>query len=208
MSDNEQIHVLLYGAGGHARVVADCVTATERKVLGFFDDDEELISMNGWEILGEYDAEFHPKVPMIVTIGDNMARKKAVSRSEHLYTSVVHPSAIFSPYARIDYGSVVVHGAIVQSGARIGKHAIINTGATIDHDCQIGDFSHISPQVTLCGGVSIGEGTHVGAGATVIPNISIGKWCVIGAGAVITQDLEDYSFVVGVPGKVIRKVEL
>ena len=52
------------------------------------------------------------------------------------------------------------------------------------------------------------EGTHIGAGATVIPEVTIGKWCIIGAGAVITQNLPDYSMVVGVPGKVIRKVEM
>ena len=55
--------------------------------------------------------------------------------------------------------------------------------------------------------VKVHEGTHIGAGATILPNISIGKWCVIGAGAVITQNLPDYSLVVGVPGKVIRKLE-
>jgi acetyltransferase-like isoleucine patch superfamily enzyme len=61
--------------------------------------------------------------------------------------------------------------------------------------------------VTLCDNTIIGEGVHIGAGATIIPGINIGKWCVIGAGAVITQNLPDYSLVVGVPGKIIRKLD-
>jgi acetyltransferase EpsM len=72
---------------------------------------------------------------------------------------------------------------------------------------MIEDYVHISPQVTICDSVTVKEGTHIGAGATVIPNITIGKWCLIGAGAVITQNLPDYSLVVGVPGKVIRKLD-
>ena len=42
----------------------------------------------------------------------------------------------------------------------------------------------------------------------VIPNINIGKWCVIGAGAVITKDVPDYSLVVGIPGKIIKKLKV
>jgi acetyltransferase EpsM len=66
---------------------------------------------------------------------------------------------------------------------------------------------HISPNSTLCGNVKVGEGTHIGAGATILPNIEIGKWCKIGAGSVVTKKIPDYSVVVGIPGKIIKKVD-
>jgi acetyltransferase EpsM len=60
----------------------------------------------------------------------------------------------------------------------------------------------------LCGNIRIGVGTQVGACATIIPNIRIGKWCKIGAGAVVTKDIPDYSVVVGVPGIIIKKIDI
>jgi acetyltransferase-like isoleucine patch superfamily enzyme len=34
--------------------------------------------------------------------------------------------------------------------------------------------------------------------------VTIGNGCVIAAGSVVTSDVEDYSIVAGVPGKVIK----
>lgn len=51
----------------------------------------------------------------------------------------------------------------------------------------------------------IGNDVWIGAGVSVCRNVTIGDGCVIGAGAVITRNLEPYSIVVGVPGRVIKK---
>lgn len=198
--------MLLYGAGGHAKVVIDCLLSEKKEIDGIFDDKSDLVSLNGFDVLGRYDQEYLPTQELVVSIGDNQLRKNIVAKIKHKFGKSIHSSAIISDYAQIGNGTVVFHNTVLQSGAKVGKHCIINTGSSVDHSCVIEDFSHISPMVTLCDNVKIGEGTHIGAGATVIPQITIGKWCVIGAGAVITQNLPDYSFVVGVPGKVIRQV--
>ncbi len=200
--------MILYGAGGHAKVVIDCITSQEKELLGFFEDKSDLVSLNGYDVFGVYDANHLPEEEIIVTIGDNAIRKRISGTViKHPFGKAIHTSAIISPYVKIGVGSVVVHGSIIQTGAKIGKHCIINTKSSIDHDSIIEDFCHISPGVTICAAVKVHEGTHIGAGATILPNVNIGKWCVIGAGAVITQNLPDYSLVVGVPGKVIRKLE-
>lgn len=200
--------MILYGAGGHAKVVIDCINSQEQELLGFFEDKSDLVSLNGYDVFGTYDSTYLPDEKVIITIGDNEIRKRiAGTVIKHKFGKAIHASAIVSHYAKIGEGSVVVHGSIIQSGTRVGRHCIINTKSSVDHDSTIEDFCHISPGVTICAGVKIQEGTHIGAGATILPNISIGKWCVIGAGAVITQNLPDYSLVVGVPGKVIRKLD-
>lgn len=51
----------------------------------------------------------------------------------------------------------------------------------------------------------IGNDVWMGAGVIVCRNVTIGNGCVIGAGAIITKDIEPYSVVVGVPGRVIKK---
>lgn len=199
--------MVLYGVGGHTKVTIDCLNALNEDIFGIFDDRSDLVSLNGYDVLGEYDDSLHENEKLVISIEENMARKRIVSKIKHPFGTIIHPSALVSEYSKIGEGTVVVHGAIVQSGSKIGKHCILNTSCVVDHDSHIGAFSHISPNVTICDNANIGEGTHIGAGATIIPGITVGKWCVIGAGAVITQNLPDYSLVVGVPGKIIRKLD-
>jgi sugar O-acyltransferase (sialic acid O-acetyltransferase NeuD family) len=199
--------MILYGVGGHSKVVIDCLIAQDDNVFGIFDDRSDLVSLNGYDVLGPYSAEERSEDKVIITIEDNLTRKRTVPNIKHSFGKAIHPSAEVSGYAKVGEGTVIVHGTIVQTGAKIGKHTILNTSCVVDHDSSIGHFSHISPNVTICDNVEIGEGVHIGAGATILPGVQIGKWCVIGAGAVITQNLPDYSLVVGVPGKIIRKLD-
>lgn len=199
--------MLIYGSGGHAKVVLDCIKANKRFIDGIFDDFTEEKHFLKYPIIGKYDPEKLKEIPIIIAIGNNKVRKELSTSLSHRFDKVVHPSAIVSDYAQMDVGSVVFHNSIVQAGTTIGKHCIINTTASIDHDNELADFVHISPNATLSGTVKVGEGTWIGSGATVINNITIGKWCVIGAGAVITKDIPDYSLVVGNPGKIIKSTK-
>ena len=53
--------------------------------------------------------------------------------------------------------------------------------------------------------VEIGHDVWIGARVVILPNVSIGTGAIIATGAVVTRDVEPYSIVGGVPGKVIRK---
>jgi len=41
---------------------------------------------------------------------------------------------------------------------------------------------------------------------TILAGVTIGKGCVVGAGSIVTNDVEDYSVVVGNPARTIKKV--
>ncbi len=196
--------MLLYGASGHARVVKDCIISSGGEVKSIFDDNPDVIQLDNVRVVGYYDPAHQPEQPIIISIGDNLVRKKIVSKIKHSFGKGIHKAATVSPSSEVGEGTVAMPGAIVNAGSTVGKHCIINSNSVVEHDCDLGDFVHISPNVTLCAEVSVGEGTHIGAGSIVIPGKAIGKWCVIGAGAVIIQDIPDYSMVVGVPGKIIR----
>jgi sugar O-acyltransferase (sialic acid O-acetyltransferase NeuD family) len=196
--------MLLYGASGHAKVVRDCIIANGKTVSALFDDNTDLIKLDDTPVVGIYQADYEKGLEVIVTVGDNLVRKKLVGKVKHIFGKAIHPSAIVSGYAKVGEGSVIMAGAIVNSASRIGNHCILNSASIVEYECTLEDFVHVSPNVTICAGTSVGEGTHIGAGATIIPNKKIGKWCVIGAGSVITQDIPDYSMVVGVPGKIIK----
>ena len=199
--------IILYGASGHAKVISSIIEAVDMFVDIIFDDNEKVTYLNQYRVINGYDKNYNPNIPIIISIGDNKIRKNISEKISHPFTILIHPSSVIDKNAKIENGSVIFHNAIVQRDSIVGKHCIINSNASVDHDCIINDFVHISPSSTLCGNVSVGEGSHIGAGATIIPNINIGKWCVIGAGAVITKDVPDYSLVVGIPGKIIKKLK-
>ena len=196
---------LLYGGGGHAKGVLECLWSVGVLVTGFFDDDPAVTELCGVHSLGTFDPALASGVPLLVAIGDNATRYRVVRRLEHASTVVSHASALLSTRARLDEGTVVFHRAVVQSGARVGRHVIVNTAAVVEHDCVLADFVHAAPGAILCGRVRVDEGTLVGAGATVLPGVSIGRWCIVGAGAVVTRSLPDFSVAIGMPARVVRK---
>ena len=191
--------VLIYGTGGHAKVVH---SISPTQVVGFIDDNPKAFAINEKEVL-PYDPNYKTDHKLCIAIGDNNTRKLVTERISHAFTSLVAKSAIIDNSVTIGEGCQIIHGAIIQADTSIDRHVIVNTGSQIDHDCAIAAFVHIGPNATLCGNVRIGELTLIGAGAVVLPGITIGANCIVGAGSVVNQNVPDNSTVVGVPGKII-----
>ena len=55
--------------------------------------------------------------------------------------------------------------------------------------------------------IRIGNDVWLGANVTILPGVSIGDNVVVGAGAVVTKDIPDNSLAVGVPARVMKKIE-
>ncbi len=203
---------IVYGAGGHAKVVLDILRANGESILGVMDDRLESTEWNGFKVLGNLKSLGEEENPykeslFIIAIGHNETRKKIaefLGDRGVLFGTVIHPSAIVGSNCSIGAGTVIMPNAVINAGTTIGRHVIINTSSSVDHDSQIHDFAHISPGAHLAGGVSVGTGAHVGIGANVIPGIKIGNETVVGAGAAVIDDLPDRITAVGVPA-VIKK---
>jgi sugar O-acyltransferase (sialic acid O-acetyltransferase NeuD family) len=197
--------IYLYGAGGHAKVIAEILELSGAAVKGVFDDNSDITALLHYPTLGSFKQDLlGEKVQMIISVGNNGIRKKIAESLSVSFGQAIHPSVILSRTATIGHGTAVMPGVTVNTGAKIGRHVILNTQCSVDHDCQISDYVHISPQVALAGDVKVGEGTHIGIGACVIQGIKIGKWCTIGAGSVIIHDVPDGATVVGNPGRIIK----
>jgi sugar O-acyltransferase (sialic acid O-acetyltransferase NeuD family) len=193
------VKVVLFGAGGHGRVVADILAALPGvEVVGFLDDDPgrqgqvvgSLPVLGGTARLAEL--RTRGVTGGIVTIGGNTVRaQKARELAEaglDLVTAI-HPSAVLAAGTIVGAGTVVMAGAVINTGTRIGRNVIINTSATVDHDCVVGDGVHISPGANLAGNVNVADQSHLGIGCCVIPGIRIGAGSTIGAGAVVVRDV-------------------
>ncbi|MCS3871079.1 acetyltransferase EpsM [Chryseobacterium ginsenosidimutans] len=194
----------LFGASGHGKVVADIAIENGIEITAFIDHDVNKTECYGFPVIHNI---IDKEKPLIITIGDNLARKKIAEKIANKVEKLIHPKSIISHTSKIGKGTVVMGGVTINADGFIGEHCIINTNSSIDHECHIEDFVHISPNVALAGNIYIGEGSHIGIGAAIIQNINIGKWCVIGAGAVILKDVPDYSVVVGNPGRIIKKIK-
>lgn len=197
--------MLLFGAGGHAKVIISNLNDSGIFVTGIFDDDLTKSTMSKYHFLGAYNPEYLPSELLIISIGSNEIRSQVAEKINHSYGKVIHTSALIDKSCTIEKGTVIMHRCVIQADTKIGKHVIINTMASIDHDCVISDFVHIAPGVVLCGNVHIGEKTLIGVGSVVVPNIRIGKNCLVTAGSVITQDIPDNTITRGNPARFFPK---
>ncbi len=200
--------VLILGAGGHAKVVADILLRGGVSVAGFLDDDPALWNSLIWDlpVLGSiHDYAAYDPGGLVLAVGSSSVRQLLAHKLKDvpasLWITAIHPQAVVAPSARVGPGTVVAAGAVINPDAIIGQHAIINTGATVDHDCHIHDFAHIAPGAHLAGGVQVGSGTLVGVGANVIPGVMIGASVTVGAGAVVVKDIPDGVTARGVPAR-------
>jgi sugar O-acyltransferase (sialic acid O-acetyltransferase NeuD family) len=205
------VKLLIAGAGGHGRVVADAALASGScSEIGFIDDRyPELALDEGWAVVGKLGAlgdlagAYSAFVP---AIGDARLRLSLLSRAVALgfeCPPIVHPAATVSEYATVGKACVVAAGAIVNIGATLGMACIVNTGATVDHDCTIADGVHICPGAHLAGNVEIGPRTWFGIGAVAKEGIKIGRDVMVGAGAVVVADVLNNATVVGNPARTL-----
>ena len=203
---NEQVIVI--GASGHGKVVADIVQRTGDTLLGFLDDNETLPpEIAGIPVLGKVaDYARYPDASFIIGIGNSAVREKIARQLDGVrWYTAIHPSAVISALdTRIGVGSAIMANAVINPSAQIGVHCIINTSAVVEHDNRVGDFAHISVGAKLGGAVSVGAHTWVGIGATVSNNVSICDHCIIGAGAVVIRDTKESGTYVGVPARKIK----
>ncbi len=201
--------LLIIGAGGHGRVVADMAQLGGQYERIIFFDDADITTSGSNPVIGKVrDALKHlDGNDVVVAVGNNQTRQSLCEWLEsHLanIVSVIHPSAIVASNVSIGKGTVVMANAVIQCGSRIGKGVIVNTAATIDHDCVIADYVHLSPGVHLSGTVSIGERTWLGIGSLVSNNVSICKNCVVGAGGVVVKPIVKRGTYIGVPVQEIQ----
>lgn len=205
--------VIIIGAGGHAKVIADIVKSSGDNLVGFLDDNMDIQGNVIFEdkiVLGttkEEDIEKYKDNYFIIGIGSNRVRKLISEKYPNLkYYTAIHPNAIIGSNVEIGEGTVLMAGTVINIGTKIGKHCIVNTCSSLDHDNLIEDFVHISPGAHLAGTVKVMKCTWICTGVTVINNITIEKNNIIGAGAVVVKNIEDCNITyIGIPAHNINE---
>jgi len=205
---------VVWGAGGHAKVVAEILRLSGYEVVGFIDEISPArkgerfygsVVLGGAEALDDLrQSEVHQA---IVGIGDNVRRVSTgnilISQGFNL-VKAVHPNVACASDVALGAGTVLASGAIIGPSTSIGAHVIVNTKASIDHDCSVADGAHVGPGAIVTGCDSIGECAWIGAGGIISDHRTIGAYSIVGAGAVVLKDVQPKTVVAGVPAVVIR----
>jgi acetyltransferase EpsM len=205
--------VLVWGAGGHGKVIVDALMSRgEWEVAGILDEDERK---RGMEVLGVKVFSLEGGVAEVakgldcgrvaIAIGDNYARFEKfqqVRLAGLMPVNVVHPSAHVSRFVKLREGVTILAGATINPGTTIEDNVCVNTSASVDHDNYLEKSCHIFPNATLTGGVRIKEFAYVGSGAVIAPNLTVERYSYVGAGAVVLANVAEGTLVFGAPAKV------
>jgi sugar O-acyltransferase (sialic acid O-acetyltransferase NeuD family) len=208
--------IIVWGAGGHGKVIIDALLASEScEVVGVVDDNPRK---TGTVVLGVPVVDFSGGLPglraavdfdaMAIAIGDNYTRSSKFHDVRQLgigLINVIHPAAYVSRFAELGQGVAILAGAVVNPGTVVEDNVCVNTSASVDHDNYLGRSCHVFPNATLAGGVRVEEYAYVGSGAVIKPNLTVHRYSYIGAGALVLEDVPQGVMVAGVPAGQIGK---
>src|SRR4051794_21650220 len=128
--DHKRGPLIVFGAGGHAKVVIDAARAAGREPELVVDDTPPAETFEGILVLGTKEERWKQlkSFRFVVAIGNNRVRQKVFEELRSrggIPETIIHPTACVARTAPIGAGTVVFAGAIVNPGAEIGENCIL-----------------------------------------------------------------------------------
>lgn len=183
--------LLIVGAGGHGRSVAEAVLMADHfRLVGFADDGAFARAEAVWDlpVLGPataFENYTGQATHAVVAIGNNALRQKLFAQLQaagFALVSVIHPRAMVSPRAKLGAGVAVMAGAIVGTEAVLGEGAIVNCGAVVDHHAQVHAFGHLGVNACMAGGSVLGALAWMQAGSAIGYGVQLAAETVLNPG--------------------------
>lgn len=199
--------LLVLGAGGNSREVAEAAQDVGWRIVGFLDDDPGKwgSTVDGLPVIGPISMAVDSGAYCVCTLATYRHPKLRQGILEKLnvgpqrWATIIHPAAHITRSAEIGIGSVVLAGAFVGAGSKIGDHVILLQGACVSHDCAVGNYATITSGACLAGMVRVGLGAYIGMGSLVRNGLNVGSGAIVGMGAVVTRHVPDDCVVQGNP---------
>lgn len=178
------------------------------------------------------DTVIHPNTHLIgevrigsgCKLGPNTTIRNSVVGDGCTIDASVVEGAFLEEHVEIGPFGHLREGAHLGRGVHMGnygevKNSRLEAGVKLGHFSYIGD-AHIGENVNIGAGTitcnydgkkknktEIGADAFIGSDTMLVAPVRIGKGARTGAGSVVTKDVPDYGLAVGVPARVIRKLE-
>lgn len=184
-------NLLIIGAGGHGKVVAEAAKLGGRFNKIAFLDDWNLENVLGCHVVGgieDYKSLKEEYKYAFVAIGNNKVRLNLIKNllnEGYIVPKIIHPKAVVSEYSDIDVGTVILAGAVINVDTKIGKGCILNINSTLDHDSIISDGCHISSGAVIRSMVRVKRLSTVKANACITQGKTIEEEMTINAGETV-----------------------
>ena len=139
------MRLILLGAGGYGRTVADVAAQMGQFDEIFFLDDNSTTP----DVIGKcetFERFLDGQTIFYPAFGNNEGRLTWVFRLQEAgcdIPTIVHPTAYVSPTARIAHGVVILPHAIVNTNCVVKTACIVNCGAIVDHGCVLEEGVHV-----------------------------------------------------------------
>jgi len=132
--------------------------------------------------------------------------------------AVLEDDVDMGPYCHLRKGAHLSKGVHMGNFGEV-KNSTLGPGAKMGHFSYLGDAT-VGAEVNIGAGTitcnydgthkyptEIGEGAFIGSDTMLVAPVKIGEGAKTGAGAVVTKDIPPHSLAVGVPARVIKKLE-
>ena len=139
------MRLIILGAGGYGRTVADVAGQTgEYSKILFLDDNSTAPDVVGK--CAEYESFRDGQTAFYPAFGNNEGRLKWLYRLREAgcaILTIIHPTAYVSPTAQVESGAVILPHAVVNTNCVVKAGCIVNCGAIVDHGCVLEEGVHI-----------------------------------------------------------------
>ncbi len=152
----EEKSLLVLGAGGLGKAVAESAQMTGDSRVAFLDDNS-ADAIGTLDEASKFKAEYSHAIP---AVGDNQKRYELLKKLRdcgYKIPVIIHPSTVVSPTVAIGEGTIIRELAAISREVVIGDVCLINMGTLIDHGCKIGAWSHIPMGCVVRGEIEVPE---------------------------------------------------
>lgn len=142
--------------------------------------------------------ELHSHGNYLIKQGNFVKAKKCEKLIQILHNSSVPLSVKIGEKTKFGYGGI---GVVIHENCVIGKNVTVGSNVTLGGGKKIKDKDGFIRSVP-----HIGDSVYISTGAKILGGVTIGNHCIIGANSVVTKNIPSHSVVVGIPGKIITKI--